>query len=249
MMDILRAVTTWSGYNGTDSFRGSDQTDVGSDGIGDTRYDVEEENQDRYPLMGPFGAQTQTGLNVTVFRTTDVSLTFDNVTVEGSTIADRIESGPPPSPGFVAIGQYYEIVVTAHYSDNITVRIICDDSNMTQQEEDSLQLFQWCPEVCDVTSNVTGVPDGICNMRNIGYFANRFMTNSSSTNWDPRCDVTGPTPNVPDGIVNMRDIGMAATDFGSQSHWISITLFIDTVNNLISGETTHFSLIGIHKGE
>jgi parallel beta-helix repeat protein len=239
----------WSDYTGTDVYRGAYQNVTGSDGIGDTHYTIDTNNTDNYPLMGTFGSPTPQGENVTVFPTEGVDLTFDNVTSAGSTTADRVESAPPPPLGFIPIGQYYEIIVTAQYSDNITIRIVYDDSNMTQQEEDSLQLSQWCPEVCDVTSNVTGVPDGTDNMRDIGYFANRFMTNSSSPNWDPRCDVTGPTPNVPDGVVNMRDIGMAATHFGSQSQWMNITLFVDTANNLIFGETTHFSLIGIHKGE
>jgi parallel beta-helix repeat protein len=239
----------WSDYNGTDVFKGAYQNVTGSDGIGDTPCSIDASNKDNYPLMGSFGASTSTGSNVTVFPTTDVSVTFDNVTAAGLTTAERVESGPPPPSNFTSIGQYYEITVTAQYSDNITVRIIYDDLNLTQQEEDSLRLFQWWPEVCDVTSNVTGVPDDIDNMRDIGYFANRFMTNSSSTNWDLRCDVTGPTPNVPDGVVNMRDIGMAANHFGCHGQWANITLFIDTANNLIFGETTHFSLIGIHKGE
>jgi hypothetical protein len=50
-------------------------------------------------------------------------------------------------------------------------------------------------------------PDGICNMRDIGYFCSKFITN------DANCDVTGPTSRVPDGIVNMRDIGEACSNF------------------------------------
>jgi hypothetical protein len=60
---------------------------------------------------------------------------------------------------------------------------------------------------CDVTGTTLGVPDGVCNMRDIGYFCSKFMTN------DPNCDVTGPIWGVPDGIVNMRDIGEACSNF------------------------------------
>ena len=42
----------WSNYNGTDSFSGPDQDIPGSDGIGDTEYEINENNTDRYPLMG-----------------------------------------------------------------------------------------------------------------------------------------------------------------------------------------------------
>ncbi|UCE73945.1 MAG: right-handed parallel beta-helix repeat-containing protein, partial [Methanomassiliicoccales archaeon] len=42
----------WSDYNGPDNFRGPDQDIQGSDGIGDTRYDIPGgTNQDRYPLV------------------------------------------------------------------------------------------------------------------------------------------------------------------------------------------------------
>jgi len=60
---------------------------------------------------------------------------------------------------------------------------------------------------CDVTGPTPSVPDGVCNMRDIGYFCSKFMTN------DPNCDVTGPTTRSPDGIVNMRDIGEACNNF------------------------------------
>ncbi len=47
-------------------------------------------------------------------------------------------------------------------------------------------------------------------------------------------------------MVDMRDIEVAAKNFGRTSNWVSITLFVDTANNVIYGVTTHFSLIGIH---
>ncbi len=41
----------WSDYNGTDSFSGPYQNVAGSDGIGDTPYEINENNTDRYPLV------------------------------------------------------------------------------------------------------------------------------------------------------------------------------------------------------
>jgi len=41
----------WSDYPGVDDFSGPDQNATGSDGIGDTPYVIDENNQDRYPLM------------------------------------------------------------------------------------------------------------------------------------------------------------------------------------------------------
>jgi len=44
----------WSYYNGTDRYCGLWQNVTGSDGIGDTPYVIDENNQDRYPLMNPY---------------------------------------------------------------------------------------------------------------------------------------------------------------------------------------------------
>ncbi len=43
----------WSDYGGVDTMRGPNQDLHGSDGIGDTPYPIELDNQDRYPLMFP----------------------------------------------------------------------------------------------------------------------------------------------------------------------------------------------------
>lgn len=42
----------WSDYNGIDIYCGSGQNETGSDGIGDAAYTIDEDNTDRYPLMG-----------------------------------------------------------------------------------------------------------------------------------------------------------------------------------------------------
>jgi parallel beta-helix repeat protein len=43
----------WSDYNGNDTYSGSHQNETGSDGIGDTPYVIDKNNQDNYPLMNP----------------------------------------------------------------------------------------------------------------------------------------------------------------------------------------------------
>lgn len=44
----------WSEYSGVDMCSGPYQNETGSDGIGDTPYEVDVNNQDEYPLMGMF---------------------------------------------------------------------------------------------------------------------------------------------------------------------------------------------------
>lgn len=68
----------WSDYSGTDLHWGSGQTETGSDGIGDTAHQIDADNIDRYPLMGPFstfnaGTWDGTSFNVDVISNSTVS--------------------------------------------------------------------------------------------------------------------------------------------------------------------------------
>ena len=59
----------WSDYNGTDLYSGPSRNETGSDGIGDTTYHVDKNNQDHYPFMGPihfFDAGTWNGISYIV---------------------------------------------------------------------------------------------------------------------------------------------------------------------------------------
>jgi len=95
-------------------------------------------------LTAPCGRSlTPTGHNVTVSPTSDVSLTFENVTSQGQTTVAKTASGPAPPSGFELAGQYYDIQTTATYSGGITIRIVYDDSGMTPVVEANLRLRQW----------------------------------------------------------------------------------------------------------
>jgi len=48
----------WENYEGVDIKSGINQDKPGSDGIGDTPYVIDTDNQDRYPLMNPWGSGT-----------------------------------------------------------------------------------------------------------------------------------------------------------------------------------------------
>ena len=64
----------WSDYTGVDLFSGSYQNETGSDGIGDAPYIIDENNVDRYPLMGPFN-----GFNTSVEYSVNI---ISNSTIE-----------------------------------------------------------------------------------------------------------------------------------------------------------------------
>jgi len=54
----------WSDYTGIDNYSGPNQDLLGSDGVGDTPYDISgDSNQDRYPLMESYG-MTKLTMNI-----------------------------------------------------------------------------------------------------------------------------------------------------------------------------------------
>lgn len=59
----------------------------------------------------------------------------------------------------------------------------------------------------DISSTVPGVPDGVTNMRDIGYLVTKFNTRPSSLTWNPNGDVND------DDVVNMKDIAIAIAYF------------------------------------
>jgi parallel beta-helix repeat protein len=75
----------WSDYCGVDEYSGPYQNETGSDGIGDTPYVIDENNQDNYPLMQPWPPkQVSTKVSVkpsdqTVLPTSPFTI---NITVE-----------------------------------------------------------------------------------------------------------------------------------------------------------------------
>jgi len=68
----------WSDYADVDLKKGLEQDQLGSDGIGDSLYDIDANNRDRYPLMAPYstfeaGTWNETTYNADVISNSTVS--------------------------------------------------------------------------------------------------------------------------------------------------------------------------------
>ena len=74
----------WSDYNGTDLHSGLYRNETGSDGIGDTPYFIDANNQDNYPLMGMF-------YNFTIFMPPYPSGGFEHVTVISNSTVSNLD--------------------------------------------------------------------------------------------------------------------------------------------------------------
>jgi len=158
----------WSGY-GVDQNQGPNQDQPGSDGIGDTPYDIPGKtppNQDHYPLMCKTQNFTPIGPNVEVTPTLGVSVTFTSVTSSGITTVTTSTSGPSGPTGYTIVGTaglptYYEITTTAAYSGTVTICISYDETQVTGDEA-NLKLQKWDGVTWqDITTSVDTVNNKI----------------------------------------------------------------------------------------
>lgn len=65
----------WSEYTGTDNYSGPHQNETGSDGIGDTTYIINENNQDSYPLIEALNPGSEDAITVTKVTPSPVYVT------------------------------------------------------------------------------------------------------------------------------------------------------------------------------
>jgi len=103
----------WSDYTGVDLKSGPNQDELGNDGIGDTTYAIDADNQDRYPLMHPWSPLPVHNINTGLGYATIQEAISANETLNGHTI-------------FVETGTYYENVVV-----NKTVSIVGENTSTT----------------------------------------------------------------------------------------------------------------------
>jgi parallel beta-helix repeat protein len=97
----------WSGYDGTDFYGGPYQNETGSDGIGDTPYFLDE-NQDSYPLMGIFSdfyvnLKTETYYITTVCNSTATEFRFEIGPETGNKIIYLNVTGKGNKDGFCRV--------------------------------------------------------------------------------------------------------------------------------------------------
>jgi parallel beta-helix repeat protein len=99
----------WSDYTGKDYNHGQNQDELGSDGIGDTPYVIDENNTDHYPLMVPWGESydwpmfhhdpTHTGYSTSKAPTT-------NSTIWTYKTGEKVWSSPAVVDGRVHVGSF-----------------------------------------------------------------------------------------------------------------------------------------------
>jgi hypothetical protein len=190
-----------------------------------------------YISYSPAGVPVPEGEDVTVTPDPNLSLTFEEVTEEGTATAE-VTATPPagfaPLPGI--IGPYYNVEVTATFTGTVTVAIHYDDTGLSRRQERNLEM---------ATSD-GGYPrgdvnlDGRVNAADVRAVTASLWTRPGNPRWNPAADLDG------DGRVSVVDLLIVIFHFGDTG-WTDITTGIDIVNNIIYGETDHFSGFGVHR--
>jgi len=204
----------WSDYNGTD---------LNGDGIGDTPYIIDENNQDNYPLIDPWNPDGR----IRTFNVTLNNKTYQVSILSNSTIEDflfnytteeiRINlTGPPSTTGFCNITVPKELVNGTFFA--VLVDGVAVDYVYAENSTYCFFYFSYEHSTHNVTVLVTIVGDingdRKVNMRDVGIAALAFGSQPGDSYWNPIADITGTEYLVPDGKVNMRDIGLISRHFG-----------------------------------
>jgi hypothetical protein len=185
------------------------------------------------PFVEQDGQASVGSSNVTISPTTNLELTFANVTAAGAVAANATLTVNAPTLNNT-VGLFYAVNVTAGFSGNVTVTLAFNGSGMTQQQKSSLQMMQYTP----IPGNICP-PWGVCDITDVAYVASLFGINYSNPKYNPNADING------DGAIDITDVAFVAAHFGLTATWINITTHVDTTNNIIYGTTTHFSFICI----
>ena len=138
---------------------------------------------------------TPTGVGIKIITSPEVSLTFSEVTEAGYTqVIVNTENPGSEIPGFQFLGNYYDITTTATYTGAVTVSIAYDDTGMTIEDEETLQLLHWDGTTWgDATTNIDTINNIIYGSVSsfswfgIGLYSQQliFGTNFGPDNLDP----------------------------------------------------------------
>ena len=176
---------------------------------------------------------------ITVYPHPNVTLTFDQVLTGGEVHVTTSYDGPQGYP-FEGIGPYYYIEANPLTFTTVSIGIHYDDTGLTPEQETVLTLWRFDPAV-PVTGDVNG--NGKVDFMDLLLITLALGTRPGQRRWNPSCDVNS------DLKVNLIDLLIAIMNFGKTStpaSWTNITTHIDIVNNIVYGDTDHFSPYRVH---
>jgi len=208
----------WSDYIEPDLYRGPYQNETGSDGIGDTPYVIDEDNQDNYPLMNPWTLPDIAIVNITTSKTI-IGQEFTlhiNITVQNE--GNKIEAFDVTTYANTTVIQTKNITLTSgnsttitftwnttsfakgNYSVSANVTILPGETDTADNTLVDSWVFVTIPGDCDGDRDVD-IYDIVC-------MAGIYGVSKPDPRYDPNCDIDG------DGDIDIYDIVAAAGHYG-----------------------------------
>jgi parallel beta-helix repeat protein len=211
----------WSDYNGLDLFSGRYQNETGSDGIGDTAYTVDAENQDSYPLMKPYGGPHDIGMTTVNISKTIVAEGYNLTVTMNATIVNYGEQAETFNCTFQTNTTIQEQTLTLTSRNSTTLTFKWNTTGLAEGNYTIGAVVDMVPGETDTTDNahtgwvVITIPGDFDGSRKVNYedlfrLADAYGSIPDDWNWDPNCDIND------NGRVEFDDLFILADNYGTE---------------------------------
>jgi parallel beta-helix repeat protein len=207
----------WSDYVGSDNCSGPYQNQPGKDGIGDTPYNISDNDVDRYPLMkawiniavqnvSPSKTVLGQGQNVTI------TVSVQNQGWDGQTTNVTVYVNTTIVSAFknVALAGRSQTTLTLTWQTGTFVRgnyVMSAQADPAPSEPDIRDnTLVYDRIVVTIKGDING--DGIVNILDAIVLGNAFLATRGSPNWNPNADLND------DGAINILDAIILGLNFG-----------------------------------
>jgi parallel beta-helix repeat protein len=207
----------WSNRTGTDNYRGPAQNQNGSDGILDTSYNIDINNQDNFPLTKPYGGTHDVGLANIEATKTIVGQGFNtNMSIKAINYGNQAETFNVTIYINQTVILETRLTLASRNSTIISINLnttTIEKGNSTVSAR--LETVSGETETSDNTVSswlLVTIPGDVNGDRRIDIFdaitlATVFNTRPTNPNWNANVDINS------DGIVDLFDAIILASHF------------------------------------
>ncbi len=206
----------WSDYVGTDVYSGLNQNQPGSDGIGDTPYNVSENNQDGYPLMQKWtniavAAISSSKIAVGQGQKVNITIIVQNQGWDAETTSVTLYANTTILSSFTDIALSGRTQTTLNYTwqtasfDKAKYVISANATAILGETNTADNNVTGGSVIVTIPGDING--DGTVNILDAIQVSNSFLATPGSSNWNPNADINS------DNIVNILDAIILANHF------------------------------------